>query len=121
MNVDPPEAKELPPQATAPEMSRDWVEAIEAAQESCRTDTARTKSRHTEQAPVPFGMQQEKLAMAQLSGGQLNETAVMRAKEAGGMTYRKWQLGEIMESKAVRCFFVSIVLVNAVLIGIRVC
>ena len=123
INMDAPVAKEFSPEA--PETSQDWVEVIEAAQESCRTDTARTNSnlklRHTVQEPVPFGMQQEKLAMAQLSGGQLNETAVMRAKEAGGMTYRKWQLGEIMESKAVRCFFVSIVLVNAVLIGIRVC
>ena len=120
VKMNAPVAKEVSPDA--PETSRDWVEAIEAAQESCRTDTARTNSnlklRHTVQEPVPFGMQQEKLAMAQLSGGQLNETA---AREAGGMTYRKWQLGEIMESKAVRCFFVSIVLVNAVLIGIRVC
>ena len=42
------------------------------------------------------------------------------AKDAGGMVYRQWVLGETIESPAARCFFISIVLLNAVLIGLRV-
>ena len=119
VNMDASVVKEVSPDA--PETSRDWVEMIEAAMsktEDASDGLSLTRTNSDINSRLTFGMQQEKLAMAQLSGGQLNETA---AREAGGMTYRKWQLGEIMETKAARCFFITVVLVNAVLIGIRVC
>ena len=122
--MDVPVAKELLPKPTTPKTSRDWVEAIEAAMSKTEDpppdglSLQRTMSGLEAGRTASIGSKQEKLAQEKLSGGRLDETA---AREAGGMTYRKWQLGEIMESKAARCFFISLVLVNAVLIGIRVC
>ena len=43
-----------------------------------------------------------------------------RAKAAGGLLYRRWQLGKVMETQSAKCFFIFLVLVNAVLIGVRV-
>ena len=118
VNMDASVVKEVSPDA--PETSRDWVEMIEAAMsktEDASDGLSLTRTNSDINSRLTFGMQQEKLAMAQLTGRRI-ETA---AREAGGMTYRKWQLGEIMETKAARCFFITVVLVNAVLIGIRVC
>jgi len=99
---------------------KSWVEAVE-------TQGAQGQSA----AEICVGMQEKADERGDpFKATELNEHEKMspihaflfaedRARAAGGLLYRRWQLGKIMETQRAKCFFIFLVLVNAVLIGVR--
>ena len=102
---------------------KNWVEAVETqgAQGQSAAEICVGMQEKADERSDPFkATELNELEHEKMSPIHAFLFAEDRARAAGGLLYRRWQLGKIMETQRAKYFFIFLVLVNAVLIGIRV-